>query len=266
MGKGQSRSVRVEAFLTAPRRRTGYGRRSMANVICMKWGTKFGPEYVNRLHSMVTRHLGLPHRFVCFTDDASGLNRGIDAKQLPEMDLPPGKERGWRKLSTFSKPLFDLSGPTLFLDLDVVIVGSLDDFFAQPGEFLIIHDWARPWRITGNSSVYRFEAGAHPEILEYFLKNTERVKSEVRHEQAYLSREMHRMGLLKYWPKDWCVSFKYGCMPKFPLNFFRTPTIPPNARVIVFHGHPQPDVAMAGGGKGIVRRVRPTPWIAQHWR
>jgi len=238
----------------------------MANVICMKWGTKFGPEYVNRLHSMVSRHLRMPHRFVCFTDDANGLNAGIDVKPLPEMDLPPGKERGWRKLSTFVSPLFDLTGPTLFLDVDVVITGPLDDFFTHPGKFLIIHDWARPWRITGNSSAYRFEAGAHPEVLDYFLKNIDRVKREVRHEQAYLSREMHRMGLLEYWPKDWCVSFKYGCMPTFPLNLFRTPTIPPDARVIVFHGHPQPDVALAGGGKGIIRRVRPTPWIAEHWR
>lgn len=23
------------------------------NVICMKWGTKYGPEYVNRLYAMV---------------------------------------------------------------------------------------------------------------------------------------------------------------------------------------------------------------------
>ena len=26
-------------------------------VICMKWGSKYGPEYVNRLYGMVARHL-----------------------------------------------------------------------------------------------------------------------------------------------------------------------------------------------------------------
>ena len=26
-------------------------------VLCMKWGTKYGPEYVNRLYGMVRRHL-----------------------------------------------------------------------------------------------------------------------------------------------------------------------------------------------------------------
>ena len=26
-------------------------------VLCMKWGTKYGPEYVDRLYGMVRRHL-----------------------------------------------------------------------------------------------------------------------------------------------------------------------------------------------------------------
>ena len=44
----------------------------MKNVICMKWGDKFGPEYVNRLHRMVEKNLTIPHRFVCFTDNGDG--------------------------------------------------------------------------------------------------------------------------------------------------------------------------------------------------
>ena len=41
------------------------------NIICMKWGTKFGASYVNRLYDMVERNTTVPHRFVCFTDDAN---------------------------------------------------------------------------------------------------------------------------------------------------------------------------------------------------
>ncbi|RZI92081.1 MAG: glycosyltransferase, partial [Rubrivivax sp.] len=43
------------------------------NVICMKWGTKYGPEYVNRLYAMVRRHLTGDFRFVCLTDDPAGI-------------------------------------------------------------------------------------------------------------------------------------------------------------------------------------------------
>ena len=85
--------------------------------------------------------------------------------------MPAGiPERGWTKLTTFEADLHGLRGSALFLDLDVVIVDDITPFFEQPGEFLIIHDWKRPWRITGNSSVYRFELGAHPEVLDRFAK------------------------------------------------------------------------------------------------
>ena len=54
----------------------------MGNIICMKWGTKYGPEYVNRLASMVRRNTTIPCRFVCMTDDpaAERATGGYDAE------------------------------------------------------------------------------------------------------------------------------------------------------------------------------------------
>jgi hypothetical protein len=46
-----------------------------------------------------------------------------------------------------------LKGKTLFLDLDVVIVDNMDDFFTVKGDFLIAHDKKNPTKIEGNSSV-----------------------------------------------------------------------------------------------------------------
>ena len=37
------------------------------HVLCMKWGTKYGPDYVNRLYAMVRRHLTGDFSFVCLT-------------------------------------------------------------------------------------------------------------------------------------------------------------------------------------------------------
>ncbi len=45
----------------------------------------------------------------------------------------------------------------------------------------------RPWRVTGNSSVYRFELGAHPDVLEYFQGHLDEIRQQFRNEQAYLS-------------------------------------------------------------------------------
>ena len=111
------------------------------NIICMKWGDKFSAKYVNRLYGMVERNLSSKFRFVCFTDNGDGIRDEVEIQNLPELDLPPGApERGWRKLTVFKKNFGGLTGKTLFLDLDVVIVGSLDSFLTHPGEFLIAHD------------------------------------------------------------------------------------------------------------------------------
>jgi hypothetical protein len=35
---------------------------------------------------------------------------------------------------------------------------------------------------------------------------------------------------------------------------------------VIFHGHPNPPDAIAGRSIKFTRRVRPTPWVAEHWR
>ena len=70
---------------------------------------------------------------------------------------------------------------------------------------------------------------------------------------------------MTYWPKEWCVSFKHSCLPTFPLNLVKTPQLPIGAKVVVFHGTPNPPDAVVGNGKGIYRYVRPTPWVGEHW-
>lgn len=237
------------------------------NVICMKWGSKYGPEYVNRLYAMVRRHLTGEFRMVCLTDDASGIRPEVQCFPIPALDLPAGSpERGWTKLVTFKKDLCGLTGTALFLDVDVVIVGDLDSFFDEPGEFLIIHDYKRPWRITGNSSVYRFELGAHPEVLTYFRNHVEEVQARFRNEQAYLSDVIHRSGKLKYWPSTWCPSFKYHGIPAWPSNYWKAPFIPEDARIVIFHGECNPPDALAGKRNRRFRHILPAHWVAQHWR
>ncbi len=238
----------------------------MVNVICMKWGDKFPPLYVNRLYAMVNKNLTIPFRFVCFTENSDGIRKEVEIKPLPELDLPANiPERGWRKLTVFAKDFGNLSGTTLFLDLDVVIVDNIDELFKIDGEFLIVRDHKRRRRNEGNSSVFRFEIGKYPEILDYFIKNFEKVRSEVRHEQAYLSKQMHRLGKLKFWPNSWTPSFKYHCAPNLLLSWFKAPTIPKDAKIIIFHGLPNPPEAIKGISGKWYRHIKPTPWIKDYW-
>lgn len=235
-------------------------------ILCMKWGVKYGPEYVNRLYGMVRRHLKGDFRFVCLTDRVEGIRAEVQCLPIPSLDLPPGiPERGWTKLTTFQRDLHGLQGTALFLDLDVVIVDDITPFFEMPGDFLIIHDWKRPWRVTGNSSVYRFRLGAHADVLSEFRAQQESVRKRFRNEQAFLSDVMHRQGILSYWPATWCASFKYHCIPAWPRNYWAEPIVPDGCRIVVFHGEVNPPDAVAGRRNRRLRYARPAHWVAQHW-
>lgn len=241
----------------------------MRNVICTKWGTKFGPEYVNRLHRMVRRHLGGAFRFVCFTDDARGFDAGIEHFPLPPVPVVGDRNnRGWKKLGVLSRPLGDLSGQALYLDLDVVITGALDPFFEIDGAFRVIKDYkAFRYRhsYTGNTSAFRFEVGAHAGLLDEVAAMGERVLEDFRNEQEVISWYMHREGLLQYWPRDWCPSYKHDCVPLLPMGWFKPPFLPQGARVIVFHGDPKPEDAVSGAaGSKWYRVIRPAPWLASY--
>lgn len=240
----------------------------MVNVICMKWGVgRYSSNDVNILQAMVKRQLTLPHRFVCLTDDAAGLNPEVESLPLPEILIPEGaKDRGWRKLNSFAPHLGDLEGTALFLDLDLVIVGNIDSFFEFPGEFCIIKDWLYPGKMVGNSSVYRWELGKFNFVLEDYLNNAAEVCANYRNEQAYLTQHVYEKVGVTFWPDEWCASFKRHCMPKWPLSFFKTPTKPEGAKIVVFHGHPKPEEAIRGVSGKPLRPLRPTPWLADHWR
>ena len=49
----------------------------------MKWGTKYGPDYVNRLYAMVRRHLSGDFKFVCLTDDSKGIRSEVAVPSDP---------------------------------------------------------------------------------------------------------------------------------------------------------------------------------------
>ena len=60
------------------------------NIICMKWGEKYDSSYVNILYNMVERNLNRPFRFVCFTDNKSGLSSSIESFELPKLKSSRG--------------------------------------------------------------------------------------------------------------------------------------------------------------------------------
>lgn len=244
------------------------------NIITLKWGNRYGSEYVNRLAAAVKRFTKEPVTVVCFTDDAEGIDPSVEVYPIPEIDLPPASMvNGWRKLCLFRRDL-PIEGVGLFLDLDIVITGPLDDFFTygELEDVPIIHNWVAPHKTwfrgvpqIGNSSVFRFHLNHCGYVWDQFHGEKEWALANFRPPQTYLTHCIRPK--MKYWPDEWVRSFKRHCRPMFPLNWIFEPSLPKEASIIAFHGKPDPDEALVGyrGGK-IHHYTKPAKWIGEYWK
>jgi len=198
-------------------------------IVCVKAGTKYGPVYVNRLAAMVRRQTARSLRVVCFTDDARGLNADIEAQPLPV----DGLTGWWNKVALFGETLPNVSGRVLYLDLDVVITGSLDPLLDHPGAFVIMDNDYVP---GFNSSVMLFDVGAQSHVWrEFSVAETKCIEGD----QDWMALTIPNAEL---WPDDWCVPYR-----------LRAAEAPPrDTKVVVFSGRPNPD-------------EYPAPWIRDYW-
>lgn len=170
----------------------------MISFICWKWrspfkdGRVFGSEHVNVLRASVAKHYPSPHRFVCITDDTSGLDARVEAFPMPETGLEGlrtprspatrADARGrvvrripfpscYRRLWMFSKEAEQLGEWVFCLDLDCLIVGEIaplvDDF---PADFV---GWMRetgPRRPKPSvaGAVFKLRTGSRTDVWNDF--------------------------------------------------------------------------------------------------
>ena len=248
------------------------------NILTMKWGDYYGPHYVNRLYWAVNRNLSKEFRFLCYTDDPTGIIPEVECHPMIDVKYSPDwPDRRWNKLGVFRTGggTSDLEGTCLFLDLDTLIVDSIDCMFDyEPGVFCISNSLSRLWkeirsvqknkRRFGNTSVFRFEANTMDFILQNYEENSELILSKYTLEQDYVT-DMVR-NYFRFWPESWVILFHGKCRRPTPLNFVLPPFKPKFAKIIVFTAFPNMQHAIDGYKLKRLRGVLPTPWIADHWR
>ncbi len=210
-------------------------------VVCVRWGDKYSADYVTRLRSMVARHLTLPHRFVCIT--ANPID-GIDC--VPEQCNFPA---WWQKIGLF-RPGF-LEGPALYLDLDMIVVASID----WVGEFLeadlaAIENWGSRRR---EGPLYEDELSSalmiwrpgpkSAQIFEWFsMKDAKRL--EPHGDQTFIT-EMARAWVTRI-PQERIASYKRHIRGS-------SGVLANEISVVAFHGSPRP------------HEVAHEPWIQANW-
>jgi hypothetical protein len=205
-------------------------------VVCLKWGQKYGPEYVRALADGLRRH-GYSGAIECFTERARGVPSDVDVRPLPAPELPGW----WGKLALFKPGLWPDGERILFLDLDTVPLGALGDIAAYAGPFAILRDFYFPTRLQ--SSVMAWPAGWGAHIWQSF-EDAGRPMDERATDQGWIMRteRASAVRLQDVFPGRF-VSYKVDCGNG----------LPPGASVLCFHGEPRPHQVT-------------DPWLAHEWR
>lgn len=229
----------------------------MLSIVAWKWGSLFGPEYVNRLRAMLGRRLRIPFVLWCLTDDPKGIDERVRTVPLP--DEFAGAFRCRRRIWQYAAERRELFGPRILaIDLDVVIVDDITALVDRPEPIVC-------WRV-GYAGVYSgsfvlFDAGALDGLYQayradpdgYPAKTGERNASD----QAMLNLYLSGRSVPHWTEADGFVSYfgaGYDRLEHCGVGPNRQ-TLPDGARIVVLGSADK--AAMDAGA---------APWIREHWQ
>ncbi len=157
--------------------------------------TNYLPEHVNIWADMVRRNLSMPHRIACVTDIPEGIDPSIEIiappRDFEDWRIPTwaeGRPQCLRRIAMFSLNAAEIFGDRFVcMDLDCVIMGSLDDLFKPSYDFRIYRGTAEGRLYNG--SMMLIEAGCRPQVYENFTLEgaTEAGSKFIGSDQAWIS-------------------------------------------------------------------------------
>jgi hypothetical protein len=242
-------------------------------VLCLKWGTLFPADYVNVLFRAVSAHLLAGFQFICLTDNADGLDQGIASAPIPNIGLAPAQIRApgvWRKLALFHSEVAALApgSRALVIDLDMMIVGSLEPFFVAT-DGMILLDTGRDWRarepVQPSTGAFAFTLGEQGHILTAFQADPEGSMTRFRNEQDFVAA--HGKGI-SLWPTGAVISFKRHLVRRYCRDLVLSPSPPaPGPAILAFHGDPRPADLLRLGIWGRFPHLGrgPVGWVRDYW-
>lgn len=229
-------------------------------VTVYKSGGDYDPLYVKRLANGIRRNLSLPHKFICLTDKPDLLSKimgnGDHASQL-NYNWPGW----WAKMELFNHP-----GPLLYIDLDTVIVGSLDELanwiVQTPGPLVMLQGFYQKGQCTGIMGWKGDFSWIYRHFRDHFGDNAT-------YEDAKLGPSMLMRRIRYRGDQEWLRKFFYDKFDSvsivmaqdimkgiisYKVNVQKNGDLPPDSRIVCFHGKPRP------------HEVEPMPeWMKKHW-
>ena len=212
---------------------------------------QYRPHHVQTLRNMVDRHLHLPHRFLCITDqDVPGVDCVPLLKEMPRVHnkrWSVHRPQCYRRLRLFDPAVKDIVGERYVqMDLDTVIVDTLDPLFDRDEDLVI--NAAIGTRSSYNGSMWMHSPGTYSSLCTEFNEDAAVAANKaglIGSDQAWMRWHLGK-GAVPTWSAE-DGSYQYHSL-KQPKD------LPDNARIVFF----------AGNEKPWTPSVR--DWVKEHYR
>ena len=229
---------------------------------CVIHGSGYDWTYVERLYNMLSRQLSADIRFHVYTEHDRSVPPHMIKHCLEDWPGVSGpKKSWWYKMQLFNPEHH--TGNLLYLDLDVVVINTLDWVLqCDPEYFWTIRDFRYLQHTCSsmNSSMMWWNVGKYAWVWDKFDRESkDTVIRRYPGDQDYLNATITQEHK-RFWLDQHFQSWRWQCQeggydfarrkPKLPGT---TAVVDPNASVLVFHGKPKP------------HEVK-DPIVVAHWR
>lgn len=230
-------------------RKIGKNMEKPISIVVFKWKkdgyrTKFTADHVNRFFRMIDRHVTVPHRKICITDDFSGIDDRIEKIKLWPNPCPrygnEMKPNCFYRLRMFDPEIKEIVGDKFcWFDLDAVIVGNIDHILTDQSDF-------RMWRVDGefmpcNGSLCLHTVGTRSQFWKEFRADKVhpvtglKAAGFIGSDQAYLATKMTQIEKDNGFGKADGI-YSYRCH----LKKRGIKDIPEDCKILFFHGLQNP--------------------------
>jgi len=206
-------------------------------IVCvLKSGGDYTADYVRILRNGVAKNLTIPHRFVCLSDV------DVPCERIPLRHNWPG---WWSKIEVFREDV--VSGPTLYLDLDTIVLKNIDQIASIPYDFAMLdvlegtkccHSGLL-WFRSPQTHVYEKFKEAPEKFIQFHEENA---NNWYHGDQAFISDCFHRIKKIHQALPKFVRSYKYHSLEEKP-----------QGHIVCFGGKPRP------------HQIKDT-WVEKYWR